>query len=190
MSDSNKQKQEFYFSVNETAEKLRTLADELEKGVVILNNEKCSIAPDTEVKISLKAKGDTFSSKLKFKLATPLTETEEVEGKVGESEPVSSTGHDVDDYKELKKRMAKDFKAIKKSCIQEQALPGSDLVEQFYQDSKTMCTHPNKGEEFYEAFLKQTDLLYEAFNTSDLKAMNSAVEALVQSRKDCHEKHK
>ena len=80
MSDSNKRKQEFYLSVNEvTAEKLRTLADELEKGVVTINDEKCSIAADTEVKISLKAKGDTFSSKLKFKLANPLSETEEEE---------------------------------------------------------------------------------------------------------------
>jgi XXXCH domain-containing protein len=190
MSDSNKKKQEFYLSVKETAENLRTLADELEKGVVILNNEKCSIAPDTEVKISLKAKGDTFSSKLKFKLANYMSEAGKVEGEVGEGEPVSSTGSDVDGYKDLKKRMAKDFKAIKKSCIQEQAIPGSDLVERFYQDSKTMCTYPNKGEEFYEAFLKQADSLYEAFNTSDLKAMNLAVESLVQSRKDCHEKHK
>ena len=190
MTDSNKRKQEFYLSVKETVEKLRTLADELERGVVTVNDEKCSIATDTEVKISLKAKGDTFSSKLKFKLANPLSETEKVEGDVGEGEPVSSTGPDVDDYKDLKKSMAKDFKAIKKSCIQEQALPESDLVERFYRDSKIMCTYPNKGEDFYETFLKQADSLYEAFKTSDLNAMNAAVESLVQSRKDCHEKHK
>ncbi len=186
MSGSNKRKQEFYLSVVETAEKLRTLADELERGVVTVNDEKCSIATDTEVKISLKAKGDTFSSKLKLKLATPLSDMEEV----GEGEPVSSTGPDGSDYKELKKRMSKDFKAIKKSCMQEQAIPESDLIEQFYQDSKTMCTYQNKGEEFYEAFLKQADSLYEAFKTSDLNAMNSVVESLVQSRKDCHEKNK
>jgi XXXCH domain-containing protein len=190
MSDSKKRKQEFYLSVKETAEKLRTLADELEKGVVTINEQKCSIAADAEVKISLKAKGDTFSSKLKFKLATPLSEAEEVEGEMGDGEPVSSTEPDVDGYKDLKKRMAKDFKAIKKSCIQEQALPESDLVEQFYRNSKTMCTYPNKGEDFYETFLKQADSFYEAFKTSDLNAMNAAVESLVQSRKDCHEKHK
>ena len=190
MSDSNKRKQEFYLSVKETAEKLRTLADELERGVVTVNDEKCSIATDTEVKISLKAKGDTFSSKLKFKLASPLSETEKVEGDVSEGEPVSSTGPDVDDYKDLKKSMAKDFKAIKKSCIQEQALPESDLVERFYRDSKTMCTYPNKGEEFYETFLKQSGLFYEAFKASDLSAMSEAVAALGQIRSDCHDKHK
>ncbi len=185
MSDSNKQKQEFYLSVKETAEKLRALAGELEKGVVTINEQKCSIATDTEVKISLKAKGDTFSFKLKFKLENPLSETKE-----GESESTSSTESDVDNYKELKKRMAKDFKAIKKSCIQEQAIPQSDLVEQFYRDSKTMCTYPNKGEDFYEAFLKQAGLLYEAFKTSDLTAMGAAVTALGQIRTDCHDKHK
>jgi XXXCH domain-containing protein len=109
---------------------------------------------------------------------------------VGEGEPVSSTGPDVDDYKDLKKSMAKDFKAIKKSCIQEQALPESDLVERFYRDSKTMCTYPDKGEDFYEAFLKQADSLYEAFKTSDLAAMSTAVTALGQIRSDCHEKNK
>jgi XXXCH domain-containing protein len=190
MSDSNKRKQEFYISVKETAEKLRTLADELERGVVTVNDEKCSIAADTQVKISLKAKGDIFSSKLKFKLENLLSETKEGEGK-GEGESKSSTGSDVvANYKELKKRMSKDFKAIKKSCMVEQAIPESDLVEGFYQDLKTMCTYPNKGEEFYEAFLKQADSLYEAFKTSDLNTMNAAVESLVQSRKDCHEKHK
>ena len=51
MTDSKKRKQEFYLSVKETAEKLRTLADELERRVVSINGEKCSIAPDTEVKI-------------------------------------------------------------------------------------------------------------------------------------------
>lgn len=193
MSGSNKQKQEFHLSVKETAEKLRTLADELERGVVTINEEQCSIASDTPVKISLKAKGDTFSSKLKFKLENPMplkegerereTEEEEIESK-------SSTGSDGENYKELKKRMSKDFKAIKKSCTVEQAIPESDLVERFYRDSKTMCTYPNKGEEFYEIFLKQASSLFDAFKASDLNAMNSAVESLVQSRKDCHEKHK
>ena len=185
MSDSNKQKQEFYLSVKETAEKLRALADDLERGAVSINGEQCLIAADTEVKISLKAKGSTFSSKLKFKLANPLSEAED-----SKSESKSSTESDIDNYKELKKRMSKDFKAIKKSCVVEQAIPDPDLAERFYQDSKTMCTYPNKGEEFYEAFLKQASSFYEAFKSSDLKAMNLAVESLAQSRSDCHEKHK
>ncbi len=190
MSDSNKNKQEFYLSVKETAEKLRTLADELEKGAVTIDEQTCSIAPDTEVTISLMAKGDTFSSKLKFKLATPLSEAEEAEGEVGEGKPVSSTETGDESFMDLKRRMSKDFKAIKNSCIQEQTLPESDLVERFYRDSKTMCTYPSKGKDFFETFLEQTSLFYEAFKTSDLKAMGTAVTALGQSRKDCHEKHK
>jgi XXXCH domain-containing protein len=193
MSDTNKKKQEFYLSVKETAEKLRTLADGLERGVIPINEQKCSIAPDTQVKISLKIKGDTFSSKLKFKLANPLKETDENENGnegEGESTSTSSTGSDVENYKDLKKRMAKDFKAIKKSCIQDQAIPDSNLAERFCRDTKTMCTYPNKGEEFYETFLKQSGLFYEAFKTSDLSAMSEAVTALGQIRSDCHDKHK
>ena len=185
MSDANKKKKEFYVSIKETAEKLRMMAEELERGIVTINGEKCSIAADTQVKISLKAKGDTLSSKLKFKLATPLPEAEKREG-----EPTSSTESGVENYKDLKKRMAKDFKTIKNCCVTEQTVPEPELVERFYQDSKTMCTYPNKGEEIYEAFLKQASSLREAVKSSDLKVVNSAVESLSQSRRECHEKHK
>jgi len=185
MSDSNKKKQEFYLPVNEATEKLRALADELEKGVVTINKQKCSMAVDTDVKIGLKAKGDTFSAKLKFKLANALLETED-----GEVESTSSTETDGESYMDLKRRMSKDFKAIKKSCIQEQVLPEPDLVERFYLDSKTMCTYPSKGKDFFETYLKQADLFYEAFETSDLKAMGTAVTALGKIRKNCHERHK
>ncbi len=185
MSDSNKKKQEFYLSVNEAAEKLRALADELEKGVVTINKQKCSMAADTEVKIGLKTKGDTFSAKLKFKLANALSETEE-----GEIESTSPTETNGESYMDLKRRMSKDFKAIKKSCIQEQVIPEPDLVERFHLDSKTMCTYPSKGKDFFETYLKQADLFYEAFKTSDLNTMGTAVTALGQIRKNCHEKHK
>jgi XXXCH domain-containing protein len=184
MSDSNKRKQEFYLSVNETAKKLRSLADELEKGAVTIDEQTCSIAPDTEVKFSLKAKGDTFSVKLKLKSANPLSETEE------EDKSTSSTETGDKTYMDLKRRMSKDFKAIKNSCIQEQTLPETDLVERFHRDSKTMCTYPSKGKDFFETFLKQVELFYEAFKASDMNAMGTAVTALGEIRKGCHEKHK
>ena len=184
MSDSNKRKQEFYLSVNETAKKLRSLADELEKGAVTIDEQTCSIAPDTKVKFSLKAKGDTFSVKLKLKSANPLSETEE------EDKSTSSTETGDESYMDLKRRMSKDFKAIKNCCIQEQTLPETDLVERFYRDSKTMCTYPSKGKDFFETFLKQAELFYEAFKASDMNAMGTAVTALGEIRKDCHEKHK
>ena len=185
MSDSNKRKQELYLSVNETAEKLRVLADELEEGAVTIDGQKCSIAADTEVKISLKAKGDTFSIKLKLKSANTFSEAEEEE-----VESTLSTVTGDESYMDLKRRMSKDFKAIKNSCIQEQTLPAPDLVERFYKDSKTMCTYPSKGKDFFDTYLKQAELFYEAFKTSDLTAMGTAVTALGEIRKNCHNKHK
>lgn len=180
MSKSNKKKQELYISTKETAEKLRTLADELERAVIIINEEECSIAPDTQVKISLKAKDDILSAKLKFKLATLFADREEALVK----------GEKVEKYKNLKKRMSKDFKSIKKCCSEGQTMPESDVLERFYRDSKTMCTYPNKGEEFYETYMIQAEFLYEAFKTSDLKAMNTAIECLDRIKSDCHDKHK
>ncbi len=185
MSDSNKKKQELYFTAREAAERLRALADELEEGVVTINEQKCLIAAGTEVKVRLKAKDDTFSAKLRFKLTNTLPDAEAGEGKT-----TSSKETDTESYMDLKRRMSKDFKAIKNSCIQEQTLPEADLVERFYLDSKTMCTYPSKGKDFFETFLKQADLFYEAFKTSDLAAMGTAVTALGQIRRDCHERHK
>lgn len=76
MSHSNKKKNEFKISIKETVEKLRTLANELDREVITINEEECSIAPDSQVKISLKAKDDKLSTKLKFKLATPFVGSE------------------------------------------------------------------------------------------------------------------
>ncbi len=182
MSGQKKSKQELCLSAREAAEKLRALAEELERAVVSINEEEYSIVPDTQVMAIFKAKGDTFSFKLKFKLKSPLSEKEE--------ESTLSTEPDVENYKDLKKRMSIDFKTIKKRCIQEHVFPNSDLIERFYLDSKAMCTYPKKGEEFYETFLKQADYLYEAFKTSDMKAMNSAIKSLVQARTECHGKYK
>jgi XXXCH domain-containing protein len=53
-----------------------------------------------------------------------------------------------------------------------------------------MCTYPGKGKDFFETYLEQADLFYKAFKTSDLTAMGTAVAALGQIRKNCHEKHK
>ncbi len=185
MLDTNNKKEEFYLSVKEAAEKLRILADELESGVITINQQKFSIAPDFQVKISQKTKGHILSFKLKFKLANSLTETVDAEGG-----STSSSEPDDENYKDLKKRMAKDFKAIKKSCMQGQVLPEPGLMERFCQDSKIMCSYPNKGEEFYETFLRQAGLLNEAFKASDLNALGAAVTALGQIRSDCHEKYK
>ncbi len=188
MSGPNKKKQECHLSVKEAAGKLRTLADELESGVVNINEQNSLITPDSRVKISQKTKGGTLSFKLKFKLANSFTET--VETVEAEGGSTSSSEPDDENYKDLKKRMAKDFKAIKKSCMQEQVIPEPGLTERFCQDSKAMCSYPNKGEEFYETFLKQAGLLNEAFKASDLSAMGVAVTALGQLRSDCHQKYK
>lgn len=194
MSDSNKKKQDFYISTGETAVKLRALADELERGVVTINDQEFSLTLDTPVKMNLKARDNKFSAKLKFKLKTPIIDKEETTLIKREEDRKrqcdAAIDSKVEKYKDLKKRMSKDFKSIKKSCSEEQIIPGSDLVERFYQDSKTMCTYPNKGEEFYEAYLLQTKFLYEGFKTSNLKEMNSAIESLSQIKDDCHGRHK
>ncbi len=202
MSDSKKKNQKFHASVKETTEKLRTLADELEKGFVAINDEEHPFTLDTAVKISLKSKDDTLSFKLKFNLSSPSVDKKEklfekdkpsirsTKNEGIESEPKPSKDQTIEEYKDLKKRMAIDFKAIMKSCIKEKSIPEITLVEKFYRDSQALCNYPDRGEEFYEAFLKQASLFYKTFKKSDLSAMSSAITSLSQIKKECHDKYK
>ena len=202
MSDSKKKNQKFHASVKETAEKLRTLAEELERGSVTINDEECSLTLNTPVKISMKSKDDTLSYKLKFKLSNPSVGKKEKS--IEKDKPIShstkneeivsgpkpSKDQNLEEYKDLKKRMSIDFKAIMRSCVKEKSIPEPTLVEKFYSDSQAMCNYPDKGEEFYETFLEQAGIFREAFKKSDLSAMTSAITSLGRMRKECHDKHK
>ena len=106
------------------------------------------------------------------------------------TESKTTISNKVEEYKVLKKRMSQDFKVITKNCIKEENLPSSSLVERFRQDSIRMCSYPGKGEDFYKAYLKQVEVLYQYFKGSDLKAMNLAINALNRIKKECHSKHK
>ena len=197
-----KKKYKLSLSVKEAAEKLRTLADELERGVVSINEEDLYIAPDTKVMIGLDSKSNKVSFKLKCKLADQLAYKEEIprikdklvthpkksKEKTQKSKPLRDNAFE--EYTVLKKRMSEDFGAIMKSCKKEQSLPKPILVERFYRDSKAMGNYPVKGEEFYETYLNQAESLNKAFQNSDLQAMNHAITALNRIKKECHDRHK
>lgn len=202
MSNSNKRKQEIHISIKETAEKLRILADELEKGSLNINGEEFSINPDTSVKISTKSKEGRLSYKIKFDLSNraiekkgkPLKKSEvamqQTNSEQKDSEPTSSKDQTIEDYKDLKKRMSIDYKAIKNSCVKENAIPESILIDRFCRDAQAMCNYPDKGEEFYKTFLEQSNQLYTAYKKSDLEAISAAIILLGNQRKQCHDKYK
>ena len=174
----------------------------MERGIVTINEEECSIPLDTPVKISLKTKDDKLSYKLKFNLSHPTVDKKEkhieqnkpvihsTKSEEKECEPKPSTDQKPEEYNDLKKRMSTDFKAIMKSCIKDKSIPEATLVGRFYRDSQAMCNYPDKGEEFYDAFLKQAGLFYEAFKKPDLSAMSSAIISLGRMKKECHDKYK
>lgn len=202
MSDTKKKNQELSLSVKKTAEKLRSLANGLERGRISINEEDIPISLDTKIRISLHSKDKRVSIKLKCKptdTSVPdndkprmkeYTDTHRKKQEMEAQESKPSMGSALEGYSILKKRMAKDFGAIMKSCIKEHSLPESILVERFYQDSKAMCNYPEKGEEFYEIYLKETESLSEAFRKSDLKAISVAIATLNRIKKECHDRYK
>ncbi|MCP4681249.1 MAG: GAK system XXXCH domain-containing protein, partial [Desulfobacterales bacterium] len=60
----------------------------------------------------------------------------------------------------------------------------------FYQDSIAMCSYRDKGEEFYKAYLEQTEAFIKAFKASDLNTFSSAITSLNKLKKQCHDKYK
>ena len=202
MSEKKKKNLEFSLSVKETAEKLRKLADELERGFVSISEEKFDIAPDTRVMIDLNSKSNKVTFKLKWKRANQLSHKKEKspikDKQVNHTKktkdkaqvPKQLRNNAIEEYTVLKKRMSKDFGAIMKSCIKEQSLPKPILIERFYRDSKAMCNYPDKGEAFYKTYLNQAESLNKAFRKPDLQAMKYAVTALNRIKKECHKRHK
>ena len=188
--------------VGEAADILRTMADELEKGVIYIDEERFPVATGAPVKISLKSKDDKLALKIQLKLFMAGNDSRTASVVKAKQRHVSrdprkkgawpkkTAKKRAENYKTLKKRMSKDFKAIVKCCRDQQTLPDASVVKRFCRDSKKMCTYKGKGEPFYDAYQKQIDAFYRGFQATDMEAIQSAVDSLNRVKKQCHDKYK
>ncbi len=93
-------------------------------------------------------------------------------------------------FKDLKKRMSRSFKTLKKLCVEDGITPDSSLVESFYKDSCSMCDirRDQKGPFLY--FRKEVEAFYRCYQSSDHKKMCESIRGLNQIKKECHGKFK
>lgn len=92
-------------------------------------------------------------------------------------------------YKELKKRMKRDFKVILAE-LEYGRLPAMEVTHRFCRDSELMCTYSGKGDPFYPDYLKANQDYLSAATDGDLEAARQAVNELNAFYTSCHKRFK
>ena len=93
------------------------------------------------------------------------------------------------EYKHLKERMKANFKQVRKAVKKGRPLD-TELVRTFCSDARLMTTYPDKGSEYYPAFLEWVERLASAVELGDCSKLAEAVAALRRMEKDCHKRYK
>lgn len=144
-----------------------------------------------KLKLSMKKKGDSISVKVKMKAASAATQadegSDEQDDDDDDDDEDDQAGPGLQPYKKLKKRMSKDFKALRK-CIEMGDPVPEELSGRFFADAGAMTQYPGKGEEGYEDFRSACRALQGALQGSaDVQQALLAVESI---KKGCHARHK
>ena len=93
-------------------------------------------------------------------------------------------------YKKLKKQLKASFKQIRQALKKESPLE-AELVQTFCTQARLMATYPDKGSEYYPAFLNLIErfaLAAEAAN--DPTKLAETVAAIERMKKSCHKRYK
>jgi XXXCH domain-containing protein len=182
---SNERKIQAYMTREQTAEYFRSLARVLEgESAEAMIPELAGVK---KFKLTLTPESDRFSLKCTVKHAKPEAIAEQEAEEVHDTD-VSTSSSGRPKYKQLKKRMKKDFKQILEAA-QQGALPAPGIVQTFLDDCDLMVTYPGKGDPYYDVFAKATHELSRAFHDEDLEAFVKACDKMDQIKHECHDRY-
>jgi len=195
--DQGKAQKKDKFTPQEAAEYLRQLADDLEAGIIVLDEDELDINGEVKLKQSLKMKEDKSSLKFKLKVTfvPPKPESEATPAGVANTasaavvEASAAEDENLPSYKKLKKNMAKQFKEIR-DALEAGSMPGEELAASFCENCRLMTIHPGKGDPYYPHFRSATQSFKFAVEAGDLEDAKAAVEELKQLKTDCHDRFK
>jgi XXXCH domain-containing protein len=176
--DSIKHKSERLVPAEQLPELLRNFADALESGAVEIGDAQVEISE--LLKFGIEAKFDEGGMRVKVKARTPVPKS---------TARAAGTGSRSESYGRLKKRMKRDFNALRQA-VQAGQLPPAELLESFLADCVRMVSYPGKGDEDYAVYEKATGALSRAAASGDLEAVRTALGALNALKHSCHAKHK
>lgn len=119
--------------------------------------------------------------KMEEKKGTPKKKAGKTKG--GKEAPKKSA----EKYDDLKKRMNMTWKHITQHTSRGELPDESDVVE-FMQDADHMVEYPDKGDELYEEFIKDIELLRKAWAKRDTAEFIKAVEMINSCKKEAHKR--
>ncbi|MDK2956355.1 MAG: hypothetical protein PWQ57_1851 [Desulfovibrionales bacterium] len=183
---SNERKIQAYMTREQTADYFRSLAKVMEGGPAEAMVPE--LAGVRKFKLTLTPEGDRFSLKCTVKHPKPETvATTDADESPEADESVSDAGRPK--YKQLKKRMKKDFKLILETARQG-ALPAAGVVQAFLDDCELMVTYPGKGDPYYDVFAKATQEMSQAYRAEDLGAFAKSCDKMDHIKLECHNRYK
>lgn len=175
---SSKEKREFNLRIEQLPAALRSLASDIERGVLALGGVERALAALRKIELSAATEGAgcrvTYKASFREQSESPSSaENEEAEH----------------EYKEVKKRMKQQFKAIQESLALGR-MPKRAIVETFTTECARMTAFPSKGEEDYPIFLDALRQLRHCMALGDTPGAWRAVLELAEIKRSCHAKHK
>jgi XXXCH domain-containing protein len=175
---------------DEMSKLLRDLADGLESDTAIGGDGmEIELADFSKLKLSVKRIGEEYA--VKFKVESSEEKDDEEAEDEGETEASEGGKRHKIKYDDLKERMDKDFKAMRKASERDELPPG-DIVFRFLDDSALMVTFTDEdmGPEYYEEYVKAVDAYRRAYEQGDALTVKQAVLELDRIKSVCHERYK
>jgi XXXCH domain-containing protein len=166
------------------------LAEGMREGRLAVGDVELELDGFKSLSVSLKQEGaGGYKAKVKLKYAQPAhaPECECPACQAAQEYDIGAEGRPK--YKSLKKRMKGDFKAIHQALVNG-TMPNEQLMANFVEDSRLMCTYPGMGDEFYPKYLEIVDAFAAAVQSGDLQAAKDRQQDLYHSMKECHDIYK
>ncbi|MBI4800224.1 MAG: hypothetical protein HY794_16155 [Desulfarculus sp.] len=189
MSDSADHKNEQALSPQEAARLLRELAEQLEKGVLTLENQEVRLEHALVLEQSLKPEDQGLAYKLKLKYRPaggPASHPHPTRASV----PASGQGEaPARDFKELKRSLGRPFKEAK-AALAAGGLPAAGTARGLWDTCRLLAAQAGAQDPGFVELERQAGLLLRAVEQGDAAGAGQAVLAMERLKSACHAKKK
>lgn len=177
MSDEEQHKNKATLSPQEAAGLLRRLAEQLEKGILLLDGQQVRMDHALVLEQALKAEEGGLSYRLKLKYKSAAEATSQA--------PSPAAGGQAPSFKGLKKALSGPFKQIQATLAQG-GLPAASLARGLLATCQELLTLPQAGGQGFQELAQQARLLLEAVEKGDAAQAGEATQAMGRLKSACH----
>jgi XXXCH domain-containing protein len=187
MSEQAEHKNKSALSPREAAGLLRQLAEQLERGTLILDGQQVSMDHALVLEQSVKAEEGGLSYRLKLKYKpTAQHGGPEPAAPGAPAEPArATTGGQAPSFKAMKKALGGLFKQVQ-AAVNQGGLPSAQLAQDLLDLCGQLLNLPQGGGQGFQELEQQARLLVEAVTKADAALAGQAVQALGRIKSACH----